>query len=173
VRTRPCPCPRLRAHVCEIQAARYLERHAHASSGAATGTLHRVALTWKGCSMISRYDPASAAPSPSSRLSRVQLPASLSAPRARDAGADVQGAAPGSVSLLHACAHTPTGVDPTPAQWERIQEVCEVCSHPVHPRSQGMCKMRAASCNRPQPVQTGCIRTMVHEHLRSSACSFA
>jgi len=26
----------------------------------------------------------------------------------------------GSIVLLHACAHNPTGVDPTPEQWEQI-----------------------------------------------------
>jgi aromatic-amino-acid transaminase len=31
--------------------------------------------------------------------------------------------APGSIVLLHACCHNPTGVDPTPAQWPRIIEV--------------------------------------------------
>jgi len=30
---------------------------------------------------------------------------------------------PGDVVLLHACCHNPTGVDPTPAQWQRIAEV--------------------------------------------------
>ncbi len=30
----------------------------------------------------------------------------------------------GSVVMLHACAHNPTGVDPTQAQWRRIAEVC-------------------------------------------------
>jgi aromatic-amino-acid transaminase len=30
---------------------------------------------------------------------------------------------PGSVVLLHACCHNPTGVDPTPAQWKEIIEV--------------------------------------------------
>jgi len=30
---------------------------------------------------------------------------------------------PGSIVLLHACCHNPTGVDPTPAQWPRIVEV--------------------------------------------------
>jgi len=29
----------------------------------------------------------------------------------------------GSVFLLHACAHNPTGVDPSPQQWERIADV--------------------------------------------------
>lgn len=28
-----------------------------------------------------------------------------------------------SIILLHACAHNPTGVDPTPAQWEKLSEV--------------------------------------------------
>jgi aromatic-amino-acid transaminase len=30
---------------------------------------------------------------------------------------------PGSIVVLHACCHNPTGVDPTPAQWARIVEV--------------------------------------------------
>jgi len=34
--------------------------------------------------------------------------------------ADLAAAPPGSVVLLHACAHNPTGVDPTPEQWRRI-----------------------------------------------------
>jgi len=34
--------------------------------------------------------------------------------------ADLQAAPDGSAVLLHACAHNPTGVDPTPAQWEEI-----------------------------------------------------
>ncbi len=29
----------------------------------------------------------------------------------------------GSIVLLHACAHNPTGVDPTPEQWTKIAEV--------------------------------------------------
>lgn len=29
----------------------------------------------------------------------------------------------GSVILLHACAHNPTGVDPTPEQWEKVAEI--------------------------------------------------
>jgi len=45
-------------------------------------------------------------------------------------GLDIQGlmedlgAAPnGSIVLLHACAHNPTGVDPTPQQWEQIRQL--------------------------------------------------
>ncbi|CZR66292.1 probable aspartate aminotransferase, cytoplasmic [Phialocephala subalpina] len=34
-------------------------------------------------------------------------------------------AATGDVIVLHACAHNPTGVDPTKEQWKRIAEVCE------------------------------------------------
>jgi hypothetical protein len=30
--------------------------------------------------------------------------------------------------LLHACAHNPTGVDPTKDQWKAIADVIEVCS---------------------------------------------
>ncbi|KAH0594272.1 hypothetical protein MHUMG1_08111 [Metarhizium humberi] len=33
--------------------------------------------------------------------------------------------APGDVVLLHACAHNPTGVDPTKDQWTRVADVCE------------------------------------------------
>ena len=31
--------------------------------------------------------------------------------------ADLDAATPGSAVLLHVCAHNPTGVDPTPAEW--------------------------------------------------------
>lgn len=31
-----------------------------------------------------------------------------------------------SVVLLHACAHNPTGVDPTPAQWQELSELFKV-----------------------------------------------
>ena len=34
--------------------------------------------------------------------------------------ADIEAAPAGSVFLLHACAHNPTGVDPTPDQWRQI-----------------------------------------------------
>lgn len=37
--------------------------------------------------------------------------------------ADLQAAPEGSVILLHACAHNPTGVDPTQAQWKQIAAV--------------------------------------------------
>jgi aspartate/tyrosine/aromatic aminotransferase len=30
----------------------------------------------------------------------------------------------GSIVLLHVCAHNPTGVDPTEAEWLKIAEVC-------------------------------------------------
>jgi len=34
------------------------------------------------------------------------------------------GAAPsGAIVLLHACAHNPTGVDPTSEQWEQIRQL--------------------------------------------------
>jgi Aminotransferase class I and II len=29
------------------------------------------------------------------------------------------------VVMLHACAHNPTGVDPTPDQWDQIADVCK------------------------------------------------
>ena len=34
-----------------------------------------------------------------------------------------QGASEGSVVLLHACAHNPTGVDPTPEQWQELSKL--------------------------------------------------
>ncbi|KAK8240201.1 aspartate aminotransferase [Phyllosticta capitalensis] len=34
-------------------------------------------------------------------------------------------AQPGDIILLHACAHNPTGIDPTPEQWKIIADVCE------------------------------------------------
>ena len=37
---------------------------------------------------------------------------------------DLQSAPVGSIVLLHACAHNPTGVDPTPNQWEEISSIC-------------------------------------------------
>ncbi|KAI0030667.1 glutamic oxaloacetic transaminase AAT1 [Vararia minispora EC-137] len=36
---------------------------------------------------------------------------------------DLLGAEPGSIVLLHACAHNPTGVDPTEAQWRQISDL--------------------------------------------------
>ena len=38
---------------------------------------------------------------------------------------DLSGAPVGSVVLLHACAHNPTGVDPTPDQWQGILKVVQ------------------------------------------------
>lgn len=34
-------------------------------------------------------------------------------------------AVPGDVVLLHACAHNPTGVDPSKEQWKKVADVCE------------------------------------------------
>ncbi len=34
-----------------------------------------------------------------------------------------QAAPDGSIFLLHECAHNPTGIDPTPAQWEEISDL--------------------------------------------------
>ena len=39
--------------------------------------------------------------------------------------ADLEAAAPGSVVMLHTCAHNPTGVDPTEEQWKKIAEACK------------------------------------------------
>ncbi|KAJ2558022.1 aspartate transaminase aat1 [Coemansia sp. RSA 1933] len=42
---------------------------------------------------------------------------------------DIRALPKGSIVLLHACAHNPTGVDPTPAQWRDIQRVVEEREH--------------------------------------------
>ena len=36
---------------------------------------------------------------------------------------DLNAAPSGAIVLLHACAHNPTGVDPTPEQWEQIRQL--------------------------------------------------
>jgi hypothetical protein len=36
---------------------------------------------------------------------------------------------PGSIILLHACAHNPTGVDPTQAEWMQIARVMKLQGH--------------------------------------------
>ncbi|KAJ2640065.1 aspartate transaminase aat1 [Coemansia sp. RSA 1694] len=42
---------------------------------------------------------------------------------------DIRAMPKGSLVLLHACAHNPTGVDPTAEQWVEIQRVVEECEH--------------------------------------------
>jgi aspartate/tyrosine/aromatic aminotransferase len=42
---------------------------------------------------------------------------------------DIQGAPNGSIFLLHACAHNPTGVDPTPQQWTQISSAIKAKGH--------------------------------------------
>lgn len=42
---------------------------------------------------------------------------------------DLKNAPDRSVVLLHACAHNPTGVDPTPEEWKRIAEVLKSKNH--------------------------------------------
>lgn len=41
---------------------------------------------------------------------------------------DLRNAPPNSVIILHACAHNPTGVDPTQDQWKQIADLIEVRS---------------------------------------------
>ncbi|XP_074287076.1 aspartate aminotransferase, chloroplastic [Silene latifolia] len=43
--------------------------------------------------------------------------------------ADIKAAPEGSFILLHGCAHNPTGIDPTPAQWEKIADVIQEKNH--------------------------------------------
>lgn len=40
-----------------------------------------------------------------------------------------QDAPTGSIILLHGCAHNPTGIDPTPEQWERLADLIEEKAH--------------------------------------------
>ncbi|KAG2223814.1 hypothetical protein INT45_001948 [Circinella minor] len=42
---------------------------------------------------------------------------------------DIKGAPKNSVFLLHACAHNPTGVDPTQQQWDEISQVVKERGH--------------------------------------------
>ncbi|EAL72921.1 aspartate aminotransferase [Dictyostelium discoideum AX4] len=42
---------------------------------------------------------------------------------------DIAAAPEGSIILLHACAHNPTGVDPTAEQWKKISEICKERGH--------------------------------------------
>lgn len=43
--------------------------------------------------------------------------------------ADIKAAKPGSAFLIHACAHNPTGVDPTPAQWDELSALFKGSGH--------------------------------------------
>lgn len=43
--------------------------------------------------------------------------------------ADIKGAPKGSIFLFHACAHNPTGVDPTQAQWREISNAVKEANH--------------------------------------------
>lgn len=43
--------------------------------------------------------------------------------------ADIKAAPGGSFILLHGCAHNPTGIDPTPEQWEKIADVIQEKNH--------------------------------------------
>ncbi|KAK9141518.1 hypothetical protein Syun_010918 [Stephania yunnanensis] len=42
---------------------------------------------------------------------------------------DIKDAPEGSFILLHGCAHNPTGIDPTPEQWEKIADVIQEKNH--------------------------------------------
>lgn len=43
--------------------------------------------------------------------------------------ADIKDAPKSSIFLLHACAHNPTGVDPTPEQWRAISDAVKNNGH--------------------------------------------
>lgn len=38
---------------------------------------------------------------------------------------DLENAPKGALVVLHSCAHNPTGIDPTPEQWEQIADLME------------------------------------------------
>lgn len=42
---------------------------------------------------------------------------------------DIKAAPKGSIFLLHACAHNPTGIDPTPEQWKEISNAVKSGEH--------------------------------------------
>uniref|UniRef100_A0A5B7A105 Aspartate aminotransferase n=1 Tax=Davidia involucrata TaxID=16924 RepID=A0A5B7A105_DAVIN len=42
---------------------------------------------------------------------------------------DIKAAPEGSFVLLHGCAHNPTGIDPTPEQWEKIADAIQEKNH--------------------------------------------
>ena len=42
---------------------------------------------------------------------------------------DIKAAPKGSVIVLHGCAHNPTGIDPTTAQWEELADLVIECGH--------------------------------------------
>lgn len=43
--------------------------------------------------------------------------------------ADLRAAPTGSIVLLHACAHNPTGIDPTEEQWQQVSDVVKEKNH--------------------------------------------
>ncbi|ORX40859.1 pyridoxal phosphate-dependent transferase [Kockovaella imperatae] len=43
--------------------------------------------------------------------------------------ADIEAAPEGSIIMLHACAHNPTGVDPTESQWKELSEIIKQKKH--------------------------------------------
>ncbi|KAJ1788054.1 hypothetical protein LPJ59_005608 [Coemansia sp. RSA 2399] len=43
--------------------------------------------------------------------------------------ADLRAAPKGQIVVLHACAHNPTGIDPTPEQWQQIADAMEEREH--------------------------------------------
>jgi aspartate/tyrosine/aromatic aminotransferase len=42
---------------------------------------------------------------------------------------DLKNAKNNSIVVLHVCAHNPTGVDPSPAQWNNILDICKTKGH--------------------------------------------
>jgi aromatic-amino-acid transaminase len=77
---------------------------------------HRALFTNAGFAVESYpyFDAAGSEAAPSATAGGVRFDAMLAALRA---------AAPGSIAVLHACCHNPTGADITAAQWEQVAEV--------------------------------------------------
>eukprot|EP00879_Flechtneria_rotunda_P019346 GHRR01020318.1.p1 GENE.GHRR01020318.1~~GHRR01020318.1.p1 ORF type:complete len:379 (+),score=111.63 GHRR01020318.1:109-1245(+) len=42
---------------------------------------------------------------------------------------DLKAAPDGSIVVLHGCAHNPTGIDPTPEQWQQLADLCKQKGH--------------------------------------------
>ena len=96
------------------------------------------------CAFFARYKPAVTVyiPDPSwNNHSKIVLDSALSQQKYRYWDSkegrfdldgmlqDLQIASDGSIVLLHACAHNPTGIDPTPSQWEKIADTMKQKHH--------------------------------------------
>jgi aspartate/tyrosine/aromatic aminotransferase len=64
---------------------------------------------------------------------------------------DLGNAEQGAIVLLHACAHNPTGVDPTQEQWREILAVCQrrklLCFFDSAYQARSRCRRRRRRCS--------------------------